>query len=776
MAFLTTLIILLSLLFSVDASLSGTDHCHFRNDTVADCDTFSSVIKPDLSEETRFLTIRYFGNNTALDSRHLSRYKKLESITLSGNVRYIKPLSFKAQDKLKSLEIIGTKMTEIDKRLFQANMTFLHKLNLQQNQLKIIPVEWFQFLGELKTLNLAENCIQIKNCAYLGEVFKDLSKLSSLNIAGLRVIGNYKSNWSNLLLSVNKKLLHLNISATNVTDLYSDNVSDHLSNLKELDVSSPLIHPNQCATHAWILFEKLPTTLSKIYLRQWRSIEKPQPSCFLNETTLDGLRRLPKLELIDMHSSDSIFGSTLYYGTFENFTRLQTLDLGWCRIWDVENLAFDHCPQLSKLVLDGNPIGSKAMRLQNDWKEIKSLGFSHISALSDPSQTHLPALSLELPPRLESIDLSNNFLHAFPIFSIKINGVTQIKETSCQKHSDKTATLYTPSLESINLDNNLLTNFLPKHLENRPKLCTKMINLTTVSIQHNRLERLKGICDSIKRLRLRWNFIGKHWIANTKALKNLHLLEYLDLSHNTIYFLNEKLLSEMKDIVEFRFAGNNITYLPEGVFANNFKIKLIDLSFNQITSVEDRLISAQVLLQTLNMRSNSIASFAKEFIDVLTVSSVKIFEVAGNELECGCARDHWYFRDWLNNDNKSVFVPEFRQLKCRLQEKKVFYTYARDVFYCDWLVPIIATASTIVCIIVTVLIVLPCYKYRWYIRHTRVVWRAFISQLKSVRFDQNCEYDAFVSYNTSSNSDTEFVVNCLLPSLENKEKKVSISI
>ena len=232
----------------------------------------------------------------------------------------------------------------------------------------------------------------------------------------------------------------------------------------------------------------------------------------------------------------------------------------------------------------------------------------------------------------------------------------------------------------------------------------------------------------------------------------------------------------MKDLIEFRFAGNNITYLPEGVFANNFRLKLIDLSFNQITSVGDRLISAQVLLQTLDMRSNSIASFAKEFIDVLTVSSVKIFEVAGNELECGCARDHWYFRDWLNNDNKSVFVPEFRQLKCRLQEKKVFYTYARDVFYCDWLVPIIATASTIVCIIVTVLIVLPCYKYRWYIRHTRVVWRAFINMLRSVRFDQSCKYDAFVSYNTSSNSDTEFVVNCLLPSLENKEKKVSISI
>ena len=767
------LIIFHALIFRiVDAAASRTDHCHFKNQTAAVCDTFSEVIMPGLSENIKFLSIHYSGPAAELSSEHLHRYKMLENLTLSGNLLRIGRLALQSQVKLTSLSIVGTSISNIPNDIFGTNATSLCELNLRHNKLSLIPLGLFRYLEELRVLNLADNCIKVKNCFTIGDNFKYLSKLSSLNIAGISSDGSCKLNGSSFLLSVNPKLSHLNISSTVVNDIYSDNVSSHFSQLKELDMSSARQRSAGCSTDAWIFFENLPKTLTKIYLQRWRSILKPLNRCFLNKEKLEGLRNLPELELVDMHFSDSIFGPTLNRTTFSNFTKLKTLDLGWCRIWDVEHLAFESCPQLQTIVLDGNPIGSKSMRLQSVWKNIKFLSMRHISATSDPSQTYLPALSLQLPPKLESIDASGNYLHAFPLLSIRINGTAQQLENACQRRINVTTTLHTPHLHTISLDYNYLTRFLPKHVSNRTNLCKNMSRLTTLSIQHNRLEKINGLCWSIKRLQLKWNFIGRHWKSNAIALQLLHRLEYLDLSYNTIWSLSENLFSQMNDLVEFYFAGNNITFLPKKIFSANRNLKVVDLSFNQLTNVDLDSVSSLYNLLVFDLRSNSITSFSKSLIDFLTLSSVKIFDVAGNDFDCGCESDHWYFRDWLNNESKTVFVPEHQQLKCRGQENQPFYAYTRDVFYCDWLIPIVATSSTILCIFLTTLIALPCYKYRWYIRHTRVVWRAFINMLRSVRFDQSCKYDAFVSYNTSSNSDTEFVVRCLRPALESKEDKV----
>ena len=130
------LVIVCSLWFNAAASLSGADHCHFKNDTAAFCDTFYSVITPDLSENTRYLNIHYSGPEAVLSKQQLRRYKQLENITISGNVRSVRPLAFKFQKRLKSLAIVGTAVSKIPNDLFGTNMTSLHELHLQQNKLE----------------------------------------------------------------------------------------------------------------------------------------------------------------------------------------------------------------------------------------------------------------------------------------------------------------------------------------------------------------------------------------------------------------------------------------------------------------------------------------------------------------------------------------------------------------------------------------------------------------------------------------------------------------
>jgi len=51
-----------------------------------------------------------------------------------------------------------------------------------------------------------------------------------------------------------------------------------------------------------------------------------------------------------------------------------------------------------------------------------------------------------------------------------------------------------------------------------------------------------------------------------------------------------------------------------------------------------------------------------------------------------------------------------------------------------------------------------------------VVVSAVIDKMREVKFEQQCVYDAIVSYNTQSEGDTQWVVKNLLPSLEHRDE------
>ena len=69
-------------------------------------------------------------------------------------------------------------------------------------------------------------------------------------------------------------------------------------------------------------------------------------------------------------------------------------------------------------------------------------------------------------------------------------------------------------------------------------------------------------------------------------------------------------------------------------------------------------------------------------------------------------------------------------------------------------------------ITIALIFALPCYKYRWYVTRPRVVARAVAEKLSEVKFDQKCQYDAFISYDASSDQDTLWVKDKLIPAIE----------
>ena len=76
----------------------------------------------------------------------------------------------------------------------------------------------------------------------------------------------------------------------------------------------------------------------------------------------------------------------------------------------------------------------------------------------------------------------------------------------------------------------------------------------------------------------------------------------------------------------------------------------------------------------------------------------------------------------------------------------------------------------------TLLVALPCYKYRWYLSHARVVLSAIIKQAGAVVFEQKCLYDALILYNVESEFDSSWVVDHLFANTEEYGRSDDIQV
>ena len=140
--------------------------------------------------------------------------------------------------------------------------------------------------------------------------------------------------------------------------------AEHLGrfkSLKTLDLSEALFR-------ARIIFEHLPSSLTKLKLQRLRTfgeMSRGNRTCSLSAGDLAPLRSLHSLETLDFKYSDLIFGHSIDSGLFVDLTSLRELNLGYCRISIVKDGAFEGLSNLTKVILDGYPLGSRQFSLQS---------------------------------------------------------------------------------------------------------------------------------------------------------------------------------------------------------------------------------------------------------------------------------------------------------------------------------------------------------------------------------------------------------------------------
>lgn len=434
---------------------------------------------------------------------------------------------------------------------------------------------------------------------------------------------------------------------------------------------------------------------------------------------------------------------------------------------------FKNLRNLTELILDGNPLGSRVIRLQGKNYTIKQLSMKRCGLASDESAVFHPVSSLI--KRVNGIDLSGNFLRYNPLFILgKQTGTgALLKEDQCTSGSGTnnfTTAVSHKDLEYIVMDDNYIREFLPAGANlDREQYCSRMVNLSRISMVDNLMYDITGMCDSVRKLHLRENKLGSRWEENSRAIKLLKNIDTLDLSLNQISTLDSSLFSEMKSLRNLYLTFNSIINLPDGLFQFNSKLETLDVAYNRLQHFDHQVIINLSVMNDLILNDNRISRFDRDLLQSLSMGRKKRLSLEGNPITCGCEVP--YLKSWLTDpQNVNIKLKDPKNIRCEGKTGVPVIDYIPDYTYCFVIEPLKYTGVALACLCCAFLIAWPCYKYRWYVKHPKVVIRAVIEGVRAAKQDLQCEFDAYIAYDHDSTADCEFVADVLQPALEGGAK------
>jgi Leucine-rich repeat (LRR) protein len=86
-------------------------------------------------------------------------------------------------------------------------------------------------------------------------------------------------------------------------------------------------------------------------------------------------------------------------------------------------------------------------------------------------------------------------------------------------------------------------------------------------------------------------------------------LKYLDLSKNQIESINQKAFKEMRKLKVLNLGNNKLALLQVGTFTDLNHLSFLDLSFNQFTNIDPKLFEYMFQLKELNLNGNQFQTF-----------------------------------------------------------------------------------------------------------------------------------------------------------------------
>ncbi|XP_042359272.1 toll-like receptor 5 [Plectropomus leopardus] len=493
---------------------------------------------------------------SGLQELFMERCSLTESI-LEDN--YLEPLS-----SLETLDLFGNKISRLQPSMFFVNITNLKVLNLKLNDIdKICESDLVGFQGKhFEVLNL--------DSVYLKAMFKkrDWQKCGN----PFRGMSFETLNLSNNGFSVSKfKQFFTAIRGTKISHL---KVSGHMgkgfsfTNLADPDRST-LKGLNDSSVHTLDLSKNKIFALQEGFfseLKEVAVIDVSQNSVNqIHRNAFEGLEgHLEKLNL-----SHNLLGE-IHSHTFAFLTNLQVLDLSYNHIGVLAFGSFSGLPKLKALHLTGNAL--------------RDIGFT------------------ALLPSLDYLLLNDNKLTTLSVSTIhRLAG----------------------SVSYLNVQDNRLTN-----LKNIYTFVNLLDRLQHLYYGGNPIEWCNhglqfGFIDdnNVTTLDLHSSSLQSVWSQGTclKMFDNFGHVIILNLSHNALKSLPQRIFKGLTSVVEMDLSSNSLTYLQPDVLPKSLRV--LNLANNFIASPDPAVFRS---LNSLDLKMNRFHCDAnlKSFLTWMTQTNV----------------------------------------------------------------------------------------------------------------------------------------------------------
>lgn len=500
----------------------------------------------------------------------------------------------------------------------------------------------------------------------------------------------------------------------------------------------------------------MPSKLYKLELIRWGTLGTANDTCIMTNVTLTGLRKLQQLKELSFKYCDNIFGTVPKANTFEGLSNLTKLDLGYSRIAKIEDGALKGLDKLTSLRLYGNQIGPRKFWAFNNTGEyisnqLRELDLQNCGILSDEVFAYSAEYIISSFHRLKSLDLSTNLMYRLPKFS------NQDQHTA---------------LTTLNINANHITALSGEGMNNT---CAVFPSLHTLKADSNRITTIGQLCSNLTSLHLMNNQLGQAQygdespsisIDNFEALSQLIHLTYLNLGGNGIKFVPNTTFHFMVNLSTLYLDKNLLVTVDSNLLCFNRELSTLDLSRNRMKRFDMTLIQNAVNITDLRIGVNLITHLDNDdFVQKIeTYTKLKSIEMAGNPFDCSCHR--MFFQKWVNTSAKLELG---KRLICGTPSwasNKPVFNYTEPIFRCYIEYPLIIGMSVLGVVLLSIAVAVPCYRYRWYLAHIRVVMGAASNRAKDMKCMDECIYDAMICFNKESDSDLEWVTQTLLRELE----------
>lgn len=646
--------------------------------------------------------------------KHMSLGKLRDLVIDRCKLRQIPARAFESFKDLKRLHVTTynsewSAMTmELNEEAF-AGLNELVELNLSNNNIWSTKTETFCSLYSLKVLNLTNNHLQnIKTIGFSDSLREQNLSLRTCNL----VIETLDMSYNDLIVVNDNSLSKLRslsklLLQNNALSNLEGGAFEGLLSLEVLNLSSNFMN-----TLPPDLFSET-KSLKEINLSN-NTINNLPPGLFDN---------LDQLQVLDL-SLNELTSQWINKNTFVGLLRLVILNLSYNKLSRIDRYMLQDLYSLQKLNLEHNDISIIDKHAFSELRNLHSLTLSnnqlvHIEThlftdlhvlhelfIDNNKIKHIEDNAFDNMTAIEDLSLNDNFLSSVPASIRKLrslrsldignNNITHLTRENFRGLSE---------LFGLRLVDNKVTNLNEDTFEHLPQL--QVLNLASNKIRHVASGCFRKNIN-LKLLRMDGNEITKF----DGIFSTLNSLVWLNMSANKLSYFDFRSFPESLEWLDLH--KNSISTYKNDDTHSNVNIKLLDLSYNNITEITVTSIPNSVeklYLNDNNIQNIQVGSFSKlQRLSTVTLNNNKLvhldmnafrldqidedsdlpeFFISGNTFICDCSME-WIQRiNHLSHSRQYPRVLDLDKALCslvhsRAKRKKLIIDMSPSDFLCPY--------------------------------------------------------------------------------------------